>query len=616
MERRTIVAIIVVAAVVACAGAYVALNSAPSWPDDDTKYLETKLDAYMFTADENKKDTVTIRYYEDAGDIPYISISEYYKKLQNNPMSAVHNGNGVFTLASNLKDSTSAILDVGKGTISADNFRTFALINDVNASGEGGGNIPFIKLADSSTLNPMQNVTIDLGGYGVKIHTDKAGSDIWMPLETIANLFINGLNYYCEYVGDAVYFLDHRVVMNGGAFMRDDKFVSSIMNELKKETSQELAGFRYNELCLVFDNFYGKPGLGIISDLQAKYGLDYALSNYDDNTRTIKKYLTSGDNAEYLGGLIALNNFLYDGGHTNTSLAAKRMLEVMQQKGETEFVQRAIEKSEAITLPKLPDVTLWTKQMNEARADVWNMEKLIDGFYYYEKGDTAVFAFDSFTYDEEGWDEWYKGGQKIPQDTVGMFVTALKKAETNEEIKNFLIDLSTNTGGYVADVYFIISMMSAADAIVQNMDVQTKWITSSSVQSDINLDGKFDEKDHERQFRFNYALLTSQRSFSSGNMLPVLAQHNGVMILGERSGGGSCNLSIAAAPHGLLYSISLFSKTVVGYGEENFDDTAVDKGAVPDVVLVKENPDGTKDYSGMYDIDLISEKMNEYYAEA
>ncbi len=58
--------------------------------------------------------------------------------------------------------------------------------------------------------------------------------------------------------------------------------------------------------------------------------------------------------------------------------------------------------------------------------------------------------------------------------------------------------------------------------------------------ADTNLDGVIDEKDLEKQYDFRFAILTTRCSFSCGNILPVYAQEKGIMIIGEKSGGGTC----------------------------------------------------------------------------
>ena len=134
--------------------------------------------------------------------------------------------------------------------------------------------------------------------------------------------------------------------------------------------------------------------------------------------------------------------------------------------------------------------------------------------------------------------------------------------------------------------------------------------------SDINLDGKFDEKDHVKPYDLNFGAPTSFASFSSGNFLPVILKNQSVAIPGERSGGGVCNMIQAATADGLLITTSGYTKMIVGYGEAGYDEMTVEYGAAPDMDLVPKTPEGASDYSNIYNLDMISEGMNKFFASA
>ena len=129
---------------------------------------------------------------------------------------------------------------------------------------------------------------------------------------------------------------------------------------------------------------------------------------------------------------------------------------------------------------------------------------------------------------------------------------------------------------------------------------------------DLNLDGKFDDADKEVVYDFNFAVLTSGRSFSSGNLLPVLAKEYGIPILGETSGGGECALNVRYTPATLTYGISSSTKLITDSG------AIVDKGAAPDYYLVdmvydEEVGQEVKHFSNMYDIPSITRMIDDFY---
>ena len=94
-------------------------------------------------------------------------------------------------------------------------------------------------------------------------------------------------------------------------------------------------------------------------------------------------------------------------------------------------------------------------------------KELLGEGHYFTKGDTAMYSMNGFVADKAPWYEYYaKGGSFDDYDeTVFMgLVSAMNKAQADPEIKNFVIDLSTNGGGS-ADVlmalYSLITGMCA-----------------------------------------------------------------------------------------------------------------------------------------------------------
>ncbi len=123
----------------------------------------------------------------------------------------------------------------------------------------------------------------------------------------------------------------------------------------------------------------------------------------------------------------------------------------------------------------------------------------------------------------------------------------------------------------------------------------------------------------------NFAVLTSGYSYSCGNQLPCLMKDAGVPIIGERSGGGSCSVQRDLTGEGLVYSHSSWiSRLVNDAGEEIDDGVPVDVDLLERAGSKKERRvaefDGKRvetelhDYSSFYDLDNLSQVMNEIYA--
>jgi len=89
-------------------------------------------------------------------------------------------------------------------------------------------------------------------------------------------------------------------------------------------------------------------------------------------------------------------------------------------------------------------------------------------------------------------------------------------------------------------------------------------------------------------------------------MLPVYAKDEGIMIIGEKSGGGICGLMIGSTADGLFGTYSSYSAGATKSGKD------LEAGAEPDKVLIDST---TTDYSVLYDIDTLSKAMNDFYAK-
>ena len=222
---------------------------------------------------------------------------------------------------------------------------------------------------------------------------------------------------------------------------------------------------------------------------------------------------------------------------------------------------------------------------NHTNIKNWNDDSgnIIASLYHYQE--SAIFSFNNFN--DEG---------------VYVFKEALDYAE-ELGLKNFIIDLSTNTGGNDTMISYMMSIMTGEDMFFKTKSVISNSKIKRLVEVDKNLDGVFDEKDKEVKYDFNFAILESKKSYSCGNFLPCLAKDNGIAVVGEKSGGGSCAVCICYTANNYPFSISGINKSVMNDGQE------MDIGAAPDLVLKDINDDCSK----LYDFDKINAFLDEFY---
>lgn len=101
------------------------------------------------------------------------------------------------------------------------------------------------------------------------------------------------------------------------------------------------------------------------------------------------------------------------------------------------------------------------------------------------------------------------------------------------------------------------------------------------------------------KYNFNYGVLTSNLSFSCGNLFPSLMKDMGYPIIGEKSGGGACAVQQFVTPEGLQYQLSSARARLTNDKWEN-----IDGGIEPDYII--DLSGAAPDFSALYDVAAIS----------
>ena len=145
-----------------------------------------------------------------------------------------------------------------------------------------------------------------------------------------------------------------------------------------------------------------------------------------------------------------------------------------------------------------------------------------------------------------------------------------------------MIDLSCNRGGYVdAGVFMLCWFLGEAPLSVTSPVTGAQC--TALYRADINLDHEFDEKDELTGK--NLYCLTSPVSFSCANLVPCIFKACGrVTLLGDTTGGGSCNVLPMSSAWGSLYQISGTLRISFAKNGSYYD---TDRGVDPDVFLTK-----------------------------
>ena len=551
----------------------------------------------------NALGTVTLRFYHDMPNVAYISVSHFQEMIYPGTTIQVQNlGNGKYALSNPFG---TAEVDTEKDLFMSNDYEAFT--NMMGMVQQGMPNttydaLPIIRWKSLDTSPKQVDVTLDYGKYGIDIRED--GTNVYFPFATISDLYVDGYMHLADFNGETV------MVTPDGAYSLDDGYPAFLITPLLKDTrTDDMVDYSYKNLCFTLTNFFGYPGRTLLEKSMKEKGLDQALQDYSKAGQMTRELLKSKDMYDYFSGTATLSCLLFDGGHTYTDLTAINELDTLSS-----FMQKLKPIREAkleefygycpeyllIKQAKDNDRAL-KKQLRELRE-----EKIGKDVRYTKVGNTAYCHFDEFMCDDSGWRKYYKGeGPKptidqYPDDWLVILVDAIEKAQNDPEIKNFILDTSTNGGGSTDIVVFITSMFAnRPDIYYENTLTGQKMKCSYEV--DRNLDGKFDEKDKDVKLKMNIGVLISSCSFSCGNLLPALLKDYGICLLGKKSGGGSCCVLYNPSADGFGYRYSTHRGRLLNLKGEN-----IDNGVEPDYSLETDE---------FFDIAKVGKLIEEFYTK-
>lgn len=552
---------------------------------------------------ENSQGVVLLRFYNDMPSVAYINVSHFQAMMY--PGTTIQTqalGQGRFLLTS---PCGTAVVDTQKDTFDSDNYEAFTNMMGMVQPGMPNINLdglPLVRWKSMEATPQNVHITLDYQKYGIDIRTDD--DNVYFPLATIADLYTDIYMHTADYNGQVV------MVAPKGANELEDGYPEFFIAPILKTTrTKDMAAFAYNNLCFTLSNLFGYPGRTLLEKKGLKEkGLDQALKDYGQAGEMTRQLLLSTDMYEYIAGTNTLACLLNDGGHTwtnvdliskmNTSTAFyKEMLDVVTTKL-VEFYGYC---------PEYDPVKKEREDRRALRSELNKLRetKIGEGTRYYKEGNTAYCLFDAFDCDFAAWEKYYKGEgsrptvQDHPNDWLVILLDGLERAEKDPEVKNFVLDISTNGGGS-EDLVMVITSLLCNKAVAFSENTLLGQQQKIYYEVDRNQDFKFDEKDAEVKYNLNFALLVSSYSFSCGNMLPALMKDFGIPLIGQQTGGGSCCVLYNPSADGFGYRYSTHRSRLINQKGEN-----IDLGVEPDLKL--ESPEE------FFDFQKISQFIEQFY---
>ena len=561
--------------------------------------------------------TISLRFYADQPNVPYIGFTQYYREFFSQDYPCVFkNGCHVYER----QDGAYMKFDTEKDLFFAVDTQSFSS----HPFFESSSSKTFLKAGKVHATSKNEKV-INLKNYGIDLHYDDG--DVYAPLTFLSDLSGGDNLYNIAYNGKDIYVIDFQGMLSEGV-KRDVTYYKDtyyeILGNFDSPREKDLIAYDYNELCLIFDNYRGYTTQMLFGDNNLlSLGLNGLLELYHPE---IKNYLLSPSKENYLMGYFALFAGLYDGGHTSPILNENPQ-NINDEDGffplyfgkciqKKEYTQVSSKFYSAIMQSGMAKEALAEQRKNSFSLNEKESSEGGPNFYYRfdQTSKTSYIGFNSFVVDYASWAEFYKSedpAKKAPVETdTYAFVRSKLYQALEDGAENVVLDLSTNGGGDSTALNGIYGILNGAQGEFSMNNTFNKYRHSTEYEVDVNLDGVYDKKDAEEadKFQFRLGVLTSQASFSCGNLLPSLLKESGYKIIGQQSGGGSCSVILGTTADGVPFSRSSHL-SLSNNGGDNID------GGVPvDFDILADKKERLADAAAyFYDFSYISNYLNHAY---
>ena len=515
-------------------------NLQPASVDAGPSYTDKTVEV---NRDGNAYGQVSLRFYSDMLSVAYISVADFHKIMTGGEVMKVTRQGDLYGLATR---NGTATVDVKADYLNSTTYAGFVDLMWMtdptlapNTMYDGSKYIKVVKMENVSTFKPASGVSLDFSKYSIDLHDD--GSNVYFPFATLADMYSD-----CNFHNASCH--DDLVVVSTKL---DIYSINTIAPEYaakpyqRAEVAADMAKFRYQELCFVFDNFFGYPGRTILE--QNGKGFDAALESVP-NGKVVKRLLQSTNNMDFAWGRMAMQYLIDDGGHTCFWATVG-----MPENVDGDYVEHLM-----AAATNYPEANVMYEDWLKSSKERANAEKQLEALRKQAYGDvlyksnsaktTGVIIINSFNdMDEEAWNKYY-ASQKTDADWQELmksykkdsfigFLYGLAQAKA-DGVKNLVLDITQNGGGSCdivgADVALLRKNRTvqfwSQDALEGNNKIATYYVDS-------NFDGVFDEKDDTNPkfdcSGMNIGVLCSKVAFSCGHQFPTLMKDYGFPIMGE-----------------------------------------------------------------------------------
>ncbi|WP_026659096.1 S41 family peptidase [Butyrivibrio sp. AC2005] len=522
--------------------------------EDSRVFKGTSLGSYYIMP------TYEVKGYED---VPFVKASNYLDIIFSKQAHSSFE-DGVLKVT---KNGTEAIIDPATDTISFENtskFRSDSIIEGAILEADEM-NVVMPSLKNKSTQTKIEPLKISLADYHMPVAEYE--DDILMPFLALQNTFgaitwnnllcYNGKDYYNVHASSDYHLNNPDVPQEEMPYF--NAIYSGPFSE-KEAPSQDYADYSYYATCLLLDLYFGhkeEKNITTFDDYFTRINAKASLCSTDISKVSLAEtliffYLFDSGHDAFLGG-----NTVFGEVDTKDKAQAGEIINDIKNSDEgknlfedatnTTGLDAADALDDAILgaltekgflLPEIIPLYAWSAYFEKVTPKDYDDER-ID---YCD--DTAVIYFNQFKDNPARDPSFYLDPMTeddIADNNFAFFYSCFEDIKKHKEVKNVVINLSTNGGGAASALITILGFLSKdGEVTITDMDLLSKSYREECYHVDTNLDGIADDKDGFGG-EYDFYIMTSPSSYSCGNALPYFAQQNGLAtIIGTKPGGGDC----------------------------------------------------------------------------
>ncbi len=503
--------------------------------------------------------TYEVKGYQD---VPFVKASDYLDIIF---AKTAHTSfeDGILIVS---KNGTEATIDPSTDTIYFENpslFRSSGMI-DGAIMDTMEMNVVTASVKNTSTQTDPKPLAILLADYNMPVIV--MDDDLLMPFLALQNTFgaiawsnclaYNGKDYYNVIEANS-YMTDHPDVV-----VEETPFLNAVYSgpfSEKASPSQDYANYSYFSTCLLLDLYYGhkeEKNITTFDEYFTRINAKPSLCSTDISTVTLTEtliffYLFDSGHDAYMPGKTVFG----DAPQADEAQAEEIINDIKESEEGSQYFGDAEAAADmtgenmgdallgmltekGFKIPELAPMFAWTMYFDSLVPEDYGSERIdyVD--------DTAVIYFDAFKDNPDREPSIYlepMTEEDFEDNNFAFFYSCFEEIKEHKEIKNVVINISSNGGGDVSSLIAILGFLSKdGEVTITNKDMLSDSYREECYHVDTNLDGIADDNDGYGG-QYDFFIMASPSSYSCANALPYFAQQAGLAtIIGTKPGGGDC----------------------------------------------------------------------------